>query len=84
MADAESPHESGRWEVKRIKGEDGRFQWGQVGGNFASKGRDVLESPHETNHTDTHVAVQAPTHSNMLLHAHAEAYTNTHSIYLDS
>lgn len=41
MADADSLHESGRWEVERIRGrreqEGYRFQWGQLEGKFASK-----------------------------------------------
>lgn len=43
MADAESLHECGRWEVKSIRGggkqEGCRFQWGQLEGKFASRGR---------------------------------------------
>lgn len=102
MADADSLHESGRWEVERIRGrreqEGYRFQWGQLEGKFASKeGEMFWKAPmieivqivkithtHIHRRTNTVMGVQTPTHTNMLLHAHAGAYANTHFIYLDS
>ena len=44
----------------------------------------IVKITHTHMRTNSVVGVQTPTHTNMLLHAHAEAYTNTHFIYLDS